>query len=415
MTTPHDESPGGSRLLWALRYHARLLVVAALLVLALTAAAVGRLLLLPAEHTATAAVIATDLEFSAERVPRLAAAIYQQDGVLTDALRRGQLPWTVDQLRDEHSDVVPLEDNVLINVVGRAQDPALAVRAANSLADALADALRRSGTEATFTVQASALRAVQDSRLVPLAVTVLGGLVAAVAVVLGLAALLLALRRPVTRPGEARRLTGAEILSVVHLPRRGRTVEPLPGLAALQLELDRRAADVVLMTTTAGADAVRSAVAVSYAHAVGLSHDVTLVGSTTAVDLVLNLPDDSRVLEHDRVLPLPAESGRTVVDGFDDELAAFREPLPPRGVVVLVLPEGAARDKVLAVLDRCRPQDLAGLVFVSRLGRRGRHRGLPAGPARWTRSETEAYAPPADPAPVPAGAAGTVGTSHVGG
>jgi capsular polysaccharide biosynthesis protein len=409
MTAPETPAPPGSRLLWALRFHARPLSAAALLTLLLTALAVGRLLLTSPTYTATAAVIATDLEFSAERVPRLAAAVAGQDSVLTDAVRRGGLPWSLEELRDEHVVVTPLEENVLVVIEGRDTSPQLAVRTANSVAEALAAALQRSGTAASFAVQERARRAVQEDRLVPVAVAAVAGLMGTAAVVVGLAALLLAARRPVTQVAEATQLTGVPVLTVVQLPPRSRPSGPLTGLAALQRSLHPRRPRTVLLTTTPGGAAVRTAVAEGYAHLLGLQADVTLVPSGPAEQVPSQILDDSRVLLHDRTQTLPADAGTVVVDGFDDEQGTWREPLPTGSTGIVVVPEGARQDDLLTVVARFVPEDLAGLVFVTRRG----HRRNPGGagtdaPSRWSQPDPRPLAPepladePSQPATSPA-------------
>jgi capsular polysaccharide biosynthesis protein len=416
MTTPETPAPPGSRLLWALRFHARPLSAAALLTLLLTALAVGRLLLAPPTYTATAAVIATDLEFSAERVPRLAAAVAGQDSVLTDAVRRGGLPWSLEELRDEHVVVTPLEENVLVVIEGRDTNPQLAIRTANSVAEALATALERSGTAASFAVQERARRAAQDDRLVPVAVTAVAGLMDTAAVVVGLAALLLAARRPVTQVAEATQLTGVPVLTVVQLPRRRRPSRPLTGLAALQRSLHPRRAGTVLLTTTPDGAAVRMAVAESYAHLLGLQAEVTLVPSGPAEQVPSQILDDSRVLLHDRAQTLPADAGTVVVDGFDDEQGTWREPLPTGSTGVVVVPEGARQDHLLAVVARFVPEDLAGLVFVTRRGHRPDPGGAGAAvPSRWNQPDLRPLAPepladePSHPATSPAATFPTAG------
>lgn len=386
MTTPDTPAPPGSRLLWALRFHSRALSAAAALLLLLTALAVARLVLAPPTYTATAAVIATDLEFSAERVPRLAEAIYRQDSVLADAIRRGQLPWSVDVLRDEHAKLIPLEDNVLVIVEGTAQRPGLAVRTANSVATALAVALQRSGTAATFSVQERAVRAVQDPIWIPLGVTVVAGLLATAAAVLGLAGLLLAMRRPVTRVSEAAQLTGAPVLTVVDVPRRGRPAWPLSGVPALQRALQARGAATVVLTTTPGGGQVRTAVAENYAHLLGLHKDATLVPYPGA-QIPPALLDESRVLIRHRgsAATGDADSDATVVDGFEDESATWRQSLTPGALGVIVIVEGARHDDVAAAVARFVPEDLAGVVFAARRGRgRGRDAADGSAPAAAT-------------------------------
>jgi capsular polysaccharide biosynthesis protein len=380
MTTLTPES----RLLWALRFHARALGLLALLTLALTALAVALLVLSPPSYEARAAVIATDLEFSAERVPRLAEAIVQQDAVLEDALARGRLPWDVDELRDEHVEVVPLEDNVLVNVDGTARDPELAMDTANAVADALAAALRRSGTEATFSVQSRATRAVPEDRLVPVAVTVVAGLVATATAVVGLAALLLALRRPLVAPRELAAVTSAPVLAVLDPPRRHGGGLPLPGTARLQRAVDQRGARTVVVAGPPGATRKVSAVAMSLAQRLGLDRDTTLVVADASPQAAADVPDDTHVLLHRRDEPLPTDAGTVVVDGLGENRPAWQEWLPADGLGVVVLPEGVRRDEAAEAVDAFSPGDV-GVVFVSRRRRqRAAERASAAGPVRGT-------------------------------
>ena len=385
-TAPHSPAPPASRFLWALRFYVRPLTAAAFVTLFLTSVAFGRIVVAPPSFTATAAVIATNLEFSAERVPRLAEAVFQQDSVLDEALQSGRLPWSIDELRDDHADVTPLEDNVLITVEGIAPTAELAVRTANSVAEALAGGLQRSGTEATFTVQDRAERAEQDPVLLPVILTLVAGLLGATAVVLGLAALLLALCRPVTRPSEAAMATGVRVLTVVDVPRRGTAFLPLPGLEALQRTMDERGGRLVLMTSTFDAAPLRTAVAESYAYLLSLSRDTTFVGSDSARQADSSVLAGSRVVAHARTDVLMPAAGTTVVDGFDDEGAAWRVSLPAGSLGVVVVAEGTRQDRIVPELERLDPDDLAGVVFVARQGSRRRHRKRRArytAPTRW--------------------------------
>jgi hypothetical protein len=393
---------------WALRHHRWLVVALAALALALAGALAAWQEAQQPRYEATALVIANSLAHSPEQLPRLAEALLAEDSVAADAIEAGSLPWSPRELREEHVELTPLEQNILIEVTGKAADPDLAAGTANAVADALAEALNRPGEGVgVFSVQHQATPPTEPAEDRTVLLYAAGGLVLAVLLPLGVVGLLLALRHPVSRPGDAGDAVGAPVVGVLSLPS-GRAPRPwapgdagdavgapvvrepslpswwrgprpwaprdgtsrtpapadVPGLAALCRTVFPDGKGICLLSAPAHAARTRTAVAGWLVEAMAAQSDVVVVVPTAASHVADHVPAPITVLGRP-VGHLP-DYAPVVIDGFDDDTPAARQPMPEGARGVLVVPEGSPRTAVIDAGERFADDELAGVVFVRR-------------------------------------------------
>jgi len=382
---------------WALRHHRRLVVAFAALALAFAGGLAAWQEAQQPRYEATALVIANSLAHSPEQLPRLAEALLAEDSVAADAIETGALPWSPLELREEHVELTPLEQNILIEVTGKAADPDLAAGTANAVADALAEALNRPGEGVgVFSIQHQATPPTEpaEDRTVLLYAAV--GLVLAVLLPLGVVGLLLAIRRPVSRPADAGDAVDAPVLGVLSLPsgslgprpwapdpsdRHGHGIlstlglaaedeksgtpapADVPGLAALCRTVFPDGKGICQLSAPAHAARTRTAVAGWLVEAMAAQSDVVVV-PTAASRVADDMPTPITVLGRP-VGQLP-DYAPVVIDGFDDDTSAARQPMPEGARGVLVVPEGSPRTAVIDAGERFADHELAGVVFVRR-------------------------------------------------
>ena len=391
---------------WALRHHRWLVVALAALALALAGGLAAWQEAQQPRYEATALVIANSLAHSPEQLPRLAEALLTEDSVAADAIEAGSLPWSPRELREEHVELTPLEQNILIEVTGKAADPDLAAGTANAVADALAEALNRPGEGVgVFSIQHQATPPTEPAEDRTVLLYAAGGLVLAVLLPLGVVGLLLALRRPVSRPGDAGDAVDAPVLGVLSLPSGWRTPRPwapgyagdavgtpvvgvlslpswwrgprlwargesmtpapadVPGLAALCRTVFPDGKGICLLSAPAHAARTRTAVAGWLVEAMAAQSDVVVV-PTAASQIADHVPAPITILGRP-VGHLP-DYAPVVIDGFDDDTLAARQPMPEGARGVLVVPEGSPRTAVIDAGERFTDDELAGVVFVRR-------------------------------------------------
>jgi capsular polysaccharide biosynthesis protein len=382
---------------WALRHYRWLVVALAALALALAGSLAAWQEAQRPGYEATALVIANDLAHSPEQLPRLAEALLANDSVADDAIAAGSLPWSPRELRDEHVELTPLEQNILIEVTGKAADPDLAARAANVVADALAEALNRPGEGVgVFSVQHQANPPTEPAEDRTVLLYAAGGLVLAILLPLGVVGLLLALRRPVSRPGDAGDVVGAQVVGVLSLPSQRRAPRPwapepahrlghgilsalglaaedeksntpapadVPGLVALCRTVFPDGKGICLLSAPTDAARTRTAVAGWLVEAMAAQSDVVVVPAAPP-----RASDDvpSPIIVLGRPIGHLPDYAPVVIDGFDDDTLTARQPMPEGARGVLVVPEGSPRTAVIDAGERFADDELAGVVFVRR-------------------------------------------------
>jgi capsular polysaccharide biosynthesis protein len=363
---------------WAVRHYRWLVAALAALALAFAGILIAREQSAPPQYEATALVIANELAHSPEQLPRLAETLLAKDSVAEDAIEAGGLPWTPRELREEHVELTPLEQNVLIEVTGRTTEPELAAQTANSVADALAEALNRPGSGVgVFSIQHRASPPTEPADDKTLALLLVGGLALAVLLPLGAVGLLFGTRLPMTRADDAADAADTRVLGVVGLPPRQRTshlriarrasrqtlaASDLPGLGALCQTLFPDGKGTRLLSAPAGTGGVRTEVASWLVGAMAEQGDVAVVPAWGVEADGIH----ERVLVLERPIVDVPDNVPVVIDGFDNDGIAARQTMPEGALGVLVVPEGTPRTRVIDAAEQFASGELAGVVFVRR-------------------------------------------------
>ena len=363
---------------WAVRHYRWLVAALAALALAFSGILIARQQSAPPQYEATALVIANELAHSPEQLPRLAETLLAKDSVAEDAIQAGGLPWSPHELREEHVELTPLEQNVLIEVTGRTTEPELAAQTANSVADALAEALNRPGSGVgVFSIQHRASPPTEPADDRGLAFLLVGGIALAVLLPLGAVGLLFGTRLPVTRAGDAADAADTRVLGVMALPPGKRTSLPgfggrgsmqtfaasdLPGLGALCQTLFPDGKGIRLLSAPTGKGGVRTEVASWLVGAMAEQGDVAVVPAFGVQADGIH----ERVLVLERPIVDVPDNVPVVIDGFDNDGAAARQTMPEGALGVLVVPEGTPRTRVIDAAEQFASGELAGVVFVRR-------------------------------------------------
>ena len=333
-------------------------------------------------YETTAVIVAQQLTIRPEGFPRFAEAVFSTGAVRENAVSIGSLPYEPDDLIPERADLQPFENTVALAVVGRDEDPRLAARIANGVAEAFTAELNEAGPGV-------GVFAVQDAARIPtktiggsqLPTTVVLAIAIGLLLGVGLVALWSTIRRPVLTAGEASELVGAPLAASVVLPRAGvgRAVinDPPIGVAAIARGLFPLQAGMGALVPVRGAERACSELAILTASVLGgrgaayLVTDQTLPPELDGTPVVLApaIPED--VIAHSPVL----------VD-HPSEFDLLR--LTPAGAnLLLVIVIGTPRSTVQEAVQQFLPGELAGTVFVRqpRLGLRQnrRRRGTAGG------------------------------------
>lgn len=363
---------------WAVRHYRWLVAALAALALAFAGILIAREQSAPPQYEATALVVANELAHSPEQLPRLAETLLAKDSVAEDAIEAGGLPWTPRELREEHVELTPLEQNVLIEVTGRTTEPELAAQTANSVADALAEALNRPGSGVgVFSIQHRASPPTEPTDDKTLAFLLVGGLALAVLLPLGAVGLLFGTRLPMTRADDAADAADTRVLGVMGLPPRQRTSHPwiatresrqtlvasdLPGLGALCQTLFPDGKGTRLLSGPVGTGEVRTEIASWLVGAMAEQGDVAVVPAVGVEADGIH----ERVLVLERPIVDVPDNVPVVIDGFDNDGIAARQTMPEGALGVLVVPEGTPRTRVIDAAEQFASGELAGVVFVRR-------------------------------------------------
>jgi hypothetical protein len=326
-------------------------------------------------YETTAVIVAQQLTIRPEGFPRFAEAVFSTGAVRENAVSLGNLPYEPDDLIPERADLRPFENTVALAVVGRDEDPRLAARIANGVADAFTAELNEAGPGV-------GVFAVQDAARIP--TETIGGsqlpttVVLAVAIGLllgvGLVALWSTIRRPILTAGEAAELVGAPLAASVVLPRSGigkaALDDPPIGVAAIARGLFPLHAGLGGLVPVRRAERACSELALLTASVLGGRGAAYLVADqplppeldATPVVLAPAIPED--VLATSPVL----------VD-HPSEFDLLR--MAPAGAnLLLVIVTGTPRSAVQEAVQQFLPGELAGTVFVRqpRLGLRQNRR-----------------------------------------
>jgi len=309
-------------------------------------------------YRAEALVVAQTSEMPTEALPRYAESVFHSGPIVERVAQVLGVPADPTSLVPDKVSLKAGQDSVVLAILGEDPDPATAATVANAAAAAYLVELNKPGPAlAVFALQSAATPPLQpvDTGLGSRAGLVLGVLGGA-ALGLGLALLLLVVRRPV--------LDGAGFEDVLAAPLLGHLVLPVP----VPDDLDRRA--VIGM-----APLVRHLTQLPNRtlHVVSSPRDGRL---RTAVRDVVDMALTGRPASGLQVVPAPSRAPRpgggtpasafepavTLIDVDDpmDTLAAA-----PGTPAVLVVPEGVPEQRLLRTVAQYPDLDVVGVIVVT--------------------------------------------------
>jgi hypothetical protein len=269
-------------------------------------------------------------------------------------VREASLPFNADELIPEHADVDPVEDNILVFVLGRDEDPRTAARIATAAADALVVELNKPG-EAIATFQ------VLQEGDVPLRPEpgrppyhLLAGLFGGPFLAAGALIAVLAFKRPVLSASEMQALTGVPTFPVFGIGGRGKAI-PAPihviGLSALLTATLPDARGVLVVFTAER----RKRHGLRLAHV--LAQRLRQIAPTKFTDQV-RFPGDAEIRSE-----APADAQVEVIAAPPVHTVDISQLLPPGARAILVGTEGVSRMTLLSAASRFSTDDLAAIVF----------------------------------------------------
>src|SRR5829696_1575267 len=374
-----ERPAGGSRLLWALRHYAWVVLVC---VLALAAAP---LMLPPAapQYQAAALVVARQVTVPRDVLPQMAEAVFASGAVAANVAGES-VSGRADGLIPDRLSVVAGEDSIALVVQARDPDPATAERMANLAADAFVVEMNRPGAGVgEFLLQAPAVLPTEPLEEAPPTVRAAVGALAGLVLGLGLVALAGAVRRPVITVHDVQTAAGVPLLGTVNLPARaeGKYAGPLgvPAIMGVARWLAALPPGRLLLISPPGAATwTRQRMFVMVGVALGALRTVRVEGPPELVDAIQELaisdqtPGDLEDTQGAGVREL------VVVDGGSSlELV---DPATTRVSVVAVAPLGIPGRRLRALAAEYVGGGLVGVVLVdARLAaRRAAARGVRA-------------------------------------
>ena len=372
MTETYNDA--ASRLWWGARRYAWIFLAIVPLTTIIAFVAARGAAPLQRTYRASALVIATERQFTPDLFARLSDAVFTGGTVAERAVSEGRLPIDPQDLIPTYASLEPVQDNIIIKVIGKNRNPELAARIANAAATALVEELNRPGRGVgVFAVQDHARVPVSPdsstSRALPLVVGVLAGFLLGG----GIIGLILTIRRPILGPGEATDLVGAPLLGTPKLPglRAGRPVDPqdVKGLAALAKRIMPTRPGIVALAACGGDERVRSLIAQLLAGVLGERGAVFLIPSHEASvePMYEGFAPPNNVVVADR---LPDGKvwrlAAVIIDGPSAKQVDVPQVLPNHASTVLVVMQGTALDLVRDAAEQFLPGELEGIVFVRR-------------------------------------------------
>lgn len=226
---------GLERLGWGIRRYWPAVIGTAAAVMAIFLAQGLRSWSRPVTYEAAALVIAEDLTVPRWSLPRLGfAVLYDEVLPQLDRLERRPSSTTVR--------LVPLADTVAMWVQTTAPRPEPAQELANVTARRLASALNETGEVGSFVTRPAAVSVQASAKVRNLMASLLSGSLAAPAMAVGLAGLLVWLRRPLLTGDDVAAVSGLPVLGSLEIPRPPRGsgnghIDRIVGMAALARRL----------------------------------------------------------------------------------------------------------------------------------------------------------------------------------
>jgi hypothetical protein len=341
----------GRAVTWALRRHALLLVGIVITSVALALLLAERQRRSPS-YTATALVIATDLQVRQEQLPRFGEAVFDAGSVaraVADTLPTADYRTLV----PERISLDPVMETIAFRVHGHSSDAAEAARLANAAAAAFVDNLNKAGQGVgAFTLQDPAFVPREPEGVLSLSVAGVIGLAGGAILAVGVLSLLVAVRRPVLSAAAAASAAEAPLVAVVPLQKESFIARRI-GVQRLLEALPHLSSSAVELVGPRGSARQRRELLALLEEQVG-----ELPGSDVRNwQIVVTDPED----DSSPAVRMMAPAGPAP----EDELLA---------AVLVVVPEGAPARTVRDVVLDFPPEEICGTVFVRERARRFRRR-----------------------------------------
>jgi len=362
-----------SRLWWGMRRYAAIFLVIVPLTTLIAFVAV-RGTPLQKSYQTSALVIATERQFPPELFARLADAVFTGGTVAERAVSEGRLGIDPRKLIPTYASLEPVQDNIIIKVIGENRNAELSARIANATATALVEELNQSGRGVgVFAVQDHArvptTADTSSSRALPLIVGVIAGFLLGG----GIIGLILTVRRPLLGAGEAAELVGAPVLGTPILPavRGGRPIDvsAVKGLASLAKRIMPARPAVVALAACGGEGRYRTLLAQMISSVLAERGAVFLIPSAeqtvAGMYSIFAPPANVMVSEHIPDGKVWRMAG-VVIDGPSANEVDLPQVLPSRASIVLVVAQGTPMSQVRDAAEQFLPGELEGIVFIRR-------------------------------------------------
>jgi hypothetical protein len=366
MTDRHDAI---GRFAWSLRDSWRLAVAVVLITSAVVVGG-GFLLLGGTTYSARALVVPRVLgeDLDPLRLSRFQQAVFEGGGVINASLEDPAVPYTDRNEFLDHVWLLPVEDNIALEVASSSDDPEIASAVANVAADQLVAALNEVGTSAgVFFVHTQASPPADPDPQIGLITLVIIALLGGSGVAAGVVGTMSAFRRPLLSPQDAADVLGRPALGRLRLPAKTDRVDPrtVPGLASLIGRLYPESLGICAFI--APEDLVRTKLRVASLVARALArHSTVLYVAGNDDERVTDELLDPRILVRTMVEVDPRRFGGepTVIAGPSHGVRDLPQYLPGEASVVVVVTEGASATALERLAEQFQPDQIAGVLFV---------------------------------------------------
>ena len=284
-------------------------------------------------------------------LPRTGTTVFQ-NGAVADAVRHAFTPplRASEPVIPSRVELIAPQDNVVFTVVGHGNTPKLAQRLANLAATTFDHEMNLyQKSVGPFAIQRAAdlpanPRASVSGKMA-LALGMSGGLVVGV----GLVALLMIIRRPVTNPQAARALSGAPVLARLHVTRQPTVIQGLPRLGQRLL---RDPPSSILLVGSRGTAPERHRVALELSKIIASHRDVE-VEAGSAGELAT-----APLRKNGKFVPQPL---RIVIDPGELQVASR----PSTSLVLLLVWEGVSRRTLSALAEMFLDSEPNGVLLLN--------------------------------------------------
>lgn len=366
-----------ARFAWSLR-HYWVQATTAFLVVLILIVGVGTLTAGAPVYSANALVVPRSLGegLDALRLSRFQQAVFEGGGVIEASLEDDAVPYEDRTDLLDHVRLAPVEDNIALNVVATDEDPAAAAAITNVVTENLVRELNRVGISSAgaFAIHTSATPPDAPDTTRGTTTLALVGIIGGIAVAVGLAGTLGALRRPALAPADAVELLESPLLGHLSLPTTRKVVPPsrVLGLAALVRRLYPDAQGTCAFVAPEASESEKIQVASLVARALARRGPTLYVtsGETRSVGYELR---DRRIAVRTAFDVTSADWGTspTVVEGPSDNDRDLPQLLPLTTSIVVVVAKGETAARLQRVRQQFLPGEILGVVFVQRHRRRG--------------------------------------------